>query len=140
MVYQIAVAYGLDKDPARKGEVLAIFGLALGGGRLIKAALRLAKCAIAGAMIGASSNAAMLYSLGYAACRFYEAKLDSHFGDNGCDTSSFKATERKLSGNSDRSRSGDGSDFGSHAPGRSSRESWSEIMPELQALNLSPTS
>jgi len=28
-------------------------------------------------MIGASSNAAMLYSLGYAACRFYEAKLDS---------------------------------------------------------------
>jgi len=34
----------------------------------------------AGAMIGASSNAAMLYSLGYAACRFYEAKLDSPFG------------------------------------------------------------
>jgi len=30
MVYQIAAAYGLDlNDPARKGEVLAIFGLAL---------------------------------------------------------------------------------------------------------------
>ena len=39
MVYEIASAYGLNlKDKARKGEVLAIFGLALGGGRLLKAA------------------------------------------------------------------------------------------------------
>ncbi|GAB1537597.1 hypothetical protein NUACC21_02420 [Scytonema sp. NUACC21] len=38
MVYQIAAAYGLDlKDPARKGELLAIFGMALGGSRLLKA-------------------------------------------------------------------------------------------------------
>jgi len=37
----------------------------------------------------------MLYSLGYAACRFYEAKLDSPT-TTGCDTSSFKATERYL--------------------------------------------
>lgn len=35
MVYQIAAAYGLDlKDPARKGEVLGIFGLGLGGSTL----------------------------------------------------------------------------------------------------------
>ena len=37
LVYEIAAAYGLDlNDPARKGEVLAIFGLALGGGNALK--------------------------------------------------------------------------------------------------------
>ncbi|MDX2100139.1 MAG: hypothetical protein SFW36_20375 [Leptolyngbyaceae cyanobacterium bins.59] len=79
MVYQIAAAYGLSlKDPARKGEVLAIFGLALGGRQALRAGLGfLRNVPLAGAMIGASTNAAMLYSLGYAACRFYEAKLES---------------------------------------------------------------
>jgi len=48
--------------------------------------------------------------------------------------------QQSENGNSDRSRSGDGSDFGSHAPGGHPEKSWSEIMPELQALNLSPTS
>ncbi|NMG10241.1 hypothetical protein [Brasilonema sp. UFV-L1] len=79
MIYQIAAVYGLDlKDPARKGEVLAIFGLALGGGRLLKAAGLglLRNIPFAGAVIGTSANATMIYSLGYAACRFYEAKLD----------------------------------------------------------------
>src|SRR5579883_1493925 len=80
MIYQIASAYGLDlKDPSRKGEVLAIFGLALGGGRLLKAAGLglLRNIPFAGELIGASANATMIYSLGYAACRFYEAKLNS---------------------------------------------------------------
>ena len=80
MVYQVAAAYGLDlQDPGRKGEVVAIFGLGLGGGRVLKAAGLglLRNIPFAGAVIGASSNAAMIYSLGYAACRFYEAKLDS---------------------------------------------------------------
>ena len=80
MVHQIAAAYGLDlKDPARKGEVLGIFGLGLGGSRLLKAAGLglLRNIPFAGAVIGASSNATMLYSLGYAACRFYEAKQKS---------------------------------------------------------------
>ena len=80
MVHQIAAAYGLDlKDPARKGEVLGIFGLGLGGSRLLKAAGLglLRNIPFAGAVIGASSDATMLYSLGYAACRFYEAKLKS---------------------------------------------------------------
>lgn len=76
MVYQIAAAYGLDlKEPARKGEVLAIFGLALGGGRALKAGLGLMRnVPMAGAIIGASTNATLTYALGYAACRFYEAK------------------------------------------------------------------
>jgi uncharacterized protein (DUF697 family) len=77
MVYQIAAAYGLDlQDSARKGEVLAIFGLALGGSNAIKAGLGFIRnVPLAGATIAAGTNATMLYSLGYAACRFYEAKL-----------------------------------------------------------------
>lgn len=77
MVYEIASAYGLDlRDSARRGEVLAIFGLALGGGNAVKAGLGfLRNVPLAGAVIGAGTNATMLYSLGYAACRFYEAKL-----------------------------------------------------------------
>ncbi|MBW4443275.1 MAG: EcsC family protein [Plectolyngbya sp. WJT66-NPBG17] len=77
LVYEIAAAYGLDlRDPERKGEVLAIFGLALGGGNALKAGLKfLRNIPFAGAAIGASTNATILYSLGYAASRFYEAKL-----------------------------------------------------------------
>ncbi|GAX35636.1 hypothetical protein [Nodularia sp. NIES-3585] len=79
MIYEIAAVYGLDlKDPARKGEVLGIFGLGLGGGRLLRlGGLGLLRnVPFAGAAIATSSNATMIYSLGYAACRFYEAKLD----------------------------------------------------------------
>lgn len=76
MVYQIAAAYGFDlKDPARKGEILTIFALSLGGSRAVKAGLVFFKSVpLAGAVIGAGANATMLYTLGYAACRFYEAK------------------------------------------------------------------
>lgn len=78
MVYQIACAYGLNlHEPARKGEVLAIFGMALGGNFALKAGLGFARnIPFAGAVIGASGNAAMLYALGYAACQFYEAKFN----------------------------------------------------------------
>jgi uncharacterized protein (DUF697 family) len=77
MIYQIAAAYGLDlQDSARKGEVLAIFGLALGGNNALKAGLGFIRnVPLAGATIAAGTNATMLYSLGYAASRFYEAKL-----------------------------------------------------------------
>ncbi|MEA5603793.1 hypothetical protein [Nostoc sp. UHCC 0252] len=86
MVYQIACAYGLDlQDPARKGEILTIFGLSLGCGQALKAGAGLAMKAglvflesipFAGSVIGASANAAMIYALGYGACRFYEAKIN----------------------------------------------------------------
>jgi uncharacterized protein (DUF697 family) len=86
MIYQIACAYGLDlRDPARKGEALAIFGLSLGGSQALKAGAGYAMKAglvflesipFAGSAIGASANAAMIYALGYAACRFYEAKIN----------------------------------------------------------------
>lgn len=79
MVYQIACAYGLDlKEPARKGEVIAIFGLTFSGGYALKAGFGfLRNVPIAGAVVGASTNAAMLYALGHAACHFYEAKINS---------------------------------------------------------------
>jgi uncharacterized protein (DUF697 family) len=78
MVYQIACAYGMDlNDPTRKGEVVAVFGLAFGGKMAIKAGLGLLRnIPVAGAMIAASSNAVMIYTLGQASCAFYEAKLN----------------------------------------------------------------
>jgi uncharacterized protein (DUF697 family) len=78
MVYQIACAYGMDlKDPARKGEVVAVFGLAFGGKMALKAGLGLLRnVPLAGAVIAASSDAVMLYTLGQASCAFHEAKLN----------------------------------------------------------------
>ncbi len=78
MVYQIAAAYGLDlAHPARRGEVLAIFGLSLGGG-VLKTGLSWDELLpIVGPVIGASTNAILLYLLGYAACQFYEMKSES---------------------------------------------------------------
>lgn len=140
MVYQIASIYGLDlKDPARKGEVVAIFGLALGGGRLLKAAglSLLRNVPFAGAVIGASSNATMIYSLGYAACRFYEAKLD-----DATDLSS-EATIDKLKQESEEYLEKAVSQqaimdrilvnmiLSSHP-----NKTWEEILPELKAINL----
>lgn len=75
MGYQIAAAYGLDlQDPARKGEILAIFGAAFGTSYALKTGLKyvLRSVPIAGAVVGASTNAMSLYAVGYAACRFYE--------------------------------------------------------------------
>ncbi|MGH8003073.1 MAG: hypothetical protein ACREPR_27490 [Brasilonema sp.] len=144
MVYQIAAVYGLDlKDPARKGEVLGIFGLALGGGRLLKAAGLglLRNIPFAGAVIGASSNATMIYSLGYAACRFYEAKLDA--------SKSF-TSEETLNTLKQQSEN-----FLEKAIAQEAvmdqilvhfiiasypEKTWEEISTELQALNFSSTS
>ena len=75
MVYEIAAAYGLDlNDPSRRGEVLAIFGLSLGAD-VLKSGLSVVEIIPGiGAVVGASTNAAMLYVLGQTACRFYEGK------------------------------------------------------------------
>jgi uncharacterized protein (DUF697 family) len=144
MLYQIASAYGLDlKDPSRKGEVLAIFGLALGGGRLLKAAGLglLRNIPFAGAAIAASSNATMIYSLGYAACRFYEAKLDSSVSLTSQQTlttlkqQSEKYLETAIAQQSVMDQILVHMILASHP-----EKTWEEILPELQALNLSSTS
>ena len=78
MVYEIAAAYNLDLDePARRGEVLAIFGLSLGAD-VVKTGLTVVEILPGiGAVVGASTNAAMLYVLGQTACRFYANKAGS---------------------------------------------------------------
>lgn len=144
MVYQIASIYGLNlKDPARKGEVLAIFGLALGGGRLLKATGLglLRNVPFAGAVIGASSNATMIYSLGYAACRFYEAKLDESTSLNSEETlaelkkQSENYLEKAIAQEAIMDQILVHMILASHPD-----KTWAEILPQLQALNLSPTS
>ena len=80
MVYEIAAAYGLDLDEsARRGEVLAIFGLYLGAD-VVKTGLTVVEIIPGiGAVVGASTNAAMLYVLGQTACRFYANKIEQTF-------------------------------------------------------------
>ncbi|MDX2216477.1 MAG: hypothetical protein SFY66_24645 [Oculatellaceae cyanobacterium bins.114] len=76
MLYRVAAVYGFSlADPTRRGEVLTIFGLSLGGSRVLKAGLSFVEIIPgAGAFLGASSNAALIYSLGYAANQFYQNK------------------------------------------------------------------
>ncbi|MBD2532728.1 hypothetical protein H6G97_25350 [Nostoc flagelliforme FACHB-838] len=140
LVYQIAAAYGMDlNDSERRGEAVAIFGLGVGGKTAIKAGLGLLRnLPVAGAVIGASSNAVMIYALGYAACQFYEAKqnpltLEATLVDAQVKSEKFieaAISQEKimdqilvhivLAGNPDKS--------------------WEDILPELQAANLSPAS
>jgi uncharacterized protein (DUF697 family) len=143
MVYQIAAAYGLDlEDPARKGEVLAIFGLALGGGRAIKAGLAFVRSVpVAGALIGAGANATMLYALGYAACRFYEAKLNPDVVETS--TEALEAiqqnSERYLAVATAQETITD--QVLAHMILASHPEkSWDDILPNLQSLNFAPAS
>ncbi|MEH2159349.1 hypothetical protein [Nostoc sp.] len=93
---------------------------------------------VGGAVIGASSNAVMIYALGYAACQFYEAKqnpltLEATLVDAQLESVKFleaAISQEKimdqilvhivLAGNPDKS--------------------WKDILPELQAANLSPAS
>lgn len=76
MVYRIAAAYGFSlKEPTRRGEVLAIFGLSVGGSGVLKGGLSFVEILpVIGAAVGASSNAALIYSLGFVASQFYEEK------------------------------------------------------------------
>jgi uncharacterized protein (DUF697 family) len=83
MVYRIAAAYGFSlQESARRGEVLAIFGLSMGGSGTLKAGLSFVELLpVIGAFVGASSNAGLIYTLGQIACRFYEAKRNVSFND-----------------------------------------------------------
>ena len=143
MIYQIAAVYGLDlKDPERRGEVLGIFGLGLGGSRLLKAVGLglLRNVPFAGATIGASTNAAMMYSLGYAACRFYETKLRSpedvkSKAMDDLQQQSAKYLETAIAQQVVMDRILVHTILASHPA-----KSWEELLPQLQAMNLSPSS
>lgn len=79
MVYRIAAIYGFSLDePARRGEVLALWGLSMGGSSVLKAGLSIVEVIpFLGAAVGVASNAALLQSLGYVAIQFYEKKQAS---------------------------------------------------------------
>ncbi|RMF63135.1 MAG: hypothetical protein D6742_18345 [Cyanobacteria bacterium J069] len=77
MIYRIASVYGFElEDPARRGEVLALWGVLSSGSNVVKAGTSLVELIpFAGAAVSIGSNASLLYGLGYAAVRFYENKL-----------------------------------------------------------------
>lgn len=82
MLYRIAAAYGLSlEDPARKGEVMALYGTAFGTRTPLKVGLNVVEVIpVFGALVGASSNAVFLYLLGGAAREFYENKARKEQG------------------------------------------------------------
>ncbi|HYW20024.1 MAG TPA: hypothetical protein VE956_12075 [Nodularia sp. (in: cyanobacteria)] len=144
MLYQIAAAYGLDlKDSARKGEVLAIFGLGLGGGRLLRlGGLGLLRnVPFAGAAIATSSNATMIYSLGYAACRFYEAKLDESTSLTSPETlATLQAESEEYLETALVQEALMNQILVQMILACYPGQTWEEILPELQAMNLSDES
>lgn len=143
MVYEIAAAYGLDlDDAARKGEVVAIFGLALGGSNALKAGLGFTRnIPLAGAAIGAGTNATMLYSLGYAACRFYEAKLQQGKAEPTPQTletlqqESEEYLEAAIAQQAIMDRILVHMILASYP-----QKTWDDILPDIKALNLEPSS
>ncbi len=140
MVYQIAGAYQMDlKDPARRGEVLAIFGLSLGGSAALKGGLGvLRNLPVAGMAIGASSNAVMLYGLGYAACRFYEAKtnpLTQEATTQALVEENQEYLERAIGQKDVMDRILIHQILASRPD-----TSWADILPELEQLNFTPDS
>ncbi|MGA7937382.1 MAG: EcsC family protein [Kovacikia sp.] len=79
MVYHIATIYGFSPDePTRRGEVLAIWGLSIGGSGVLKTGLSVMEIMPGiGVVVGVTSDAALLYSIGHAASRFYTLKRRS---------------------------------------------------------------
>lgn len=76
MVYRIAAIHGFAvHEPARRGEVMAIWGLSMGGSGVLKTGLSLIEAIpLIGAGVGIASNAALIYSLGNVAQQFYKTK------------------------------------------------------------------
>jgi uncharacterized protein (DUF697 family) len=76
MIYRIAAIYGFSvHEPTRRGEVLAIFVLSAGSSNLVKSGLSIVEpIPIVGTVVGTTSNAALMYSLGHVACAYYEAQ------------------------------------------------------------------
>ncbi|MBD1940269.1 hypothetical protein [Microcoleus sp. FACHB-68] len=140
MIYQIAAAYGMDlQAPARRGEVMAIFGLSLGGSQAMKLGLGvLRNVPLAGMAIGAGTNTVMLYTLGFAACRFYEAKVDP-MSSSAIAQAIQKDSEEYLTVALAQQSIMD-QILAQTILASNPNKSWENILPELKALNVSPTS
>lgn len=83
MIYKVAAIYGFSPtDPARLGEVMAIWGLSSGSSSVLKAGMSVVELLpFAGTTVGSVGNAAIVYGLGQVACRFYEAKQRAEVKD-----------------------------------------------------------
>ena len=98
LIYQIACAHAMDlDDPARKAEVLTIFGLALGSGMALKVGVGYAarNIPVAGALVGAGGNAVMTYAVGFAAYSYYNAIVSGKTQEQALEESQ-QATEEVL--------------------------------------------
>ncbi|MDJ0598677.1 MAG: hypothetical protein QNJ37_07555 [Crocosphaera sp.] len=73
MIYQLAAAYNLTLEtPLRRGENFALYNLSLGGG-MLKTSLTMVEIIPGiGPIVGACSDAILLYGLGYATTWLYE--------------------------------------------------------------------
>lgn len=93
MVYQIAAAYGFDlKEPTRKGELVLVLGLAMGSTNIVKTGLGIFRnIPMAGPVIGASTDIAVLYTVGYAACQYYEMKRQTGSAPTAADLQTIQA-------------------------------------------------
>jgi len=96
---------------------------------------------LAGAVIGASSNATILYALGYAACRFYEAKLDPNVAETSTET--LQAIQQKSETYLELAIEQQAimdQILAQMILASYPDKTWEAILPELQALELHSTS
>jgi len=141
MGYQIAGAYGLDlHDPARKGEILAIFGLALGGSYALRAGLGMMRFVpLAGAVVGASTNAVALYTVGHVASQFYEARVQEDANPETAVDAAQQERDAYLQEAIAQQITMD--QILAHMVRASAPHlTWKEALPELERLNFSPAS
>jgi len=141
MGYQIAGAYGLDlQDPARKGEILAIFGLALGGSYALRAGLGMMRFVpLAGAVVGASTNAVALYTVGHVASQFYEARVQENANSETAVDAAQQERDAYLQEAIAQQITMD--QILAHMVRASAPNlTWKEALPELERLNFSPAS
>ncbi|MDX2229619.1 MAG: hypothetical protein NW220_08275 [Leptolyngbyaceae cyanobacterium bins.349] len=76
MIYRIAVIYGFSPtDSTRRGEVLTLWGLFTGSSEITKLGLSIIEIIPGvGTLVGPTSSAALIYSMGYLSCLFYQEK------------------------------------------------------------------
>jgi uncharacterized protein (DUF697 family) len=77
MIYRIAAIYGFSPtEPARRGEVLAIWGLSSGTSSVLKSGFSIVELLPGiGAAVGVTTDAALLYGVGQLARQYYETRL-----------------------------------------------------------------
>lgn len=78
LMYRLAALYHFEiQDPIRRGEVLALYLASAGSSTVLKSGLSVPEVIpVVGAIIGASSDATILWSMGQAANQYYQTKAN----------------------------------------------------------------